>query len=198
MIELNTLEDIELLSESEELECKLAGGRDGEGQLPEDFWPTYSAMANTDGGIVLLSVREKKGQFSSPNLEPSSPDLEPSSPDLESNRDAEGKLQSDYHDVPFIDSLDTLSPEVRLQLEALAKEPRSKKKIPKAEMQQVILSLCVGHYMTLANLARLVNRGQESLRGAYLTPMCKAKELVMAFPDAPNHMRQAYTKGPKV
>jgi predicted HTH transcriptional regulator len=131
---------------------------------------------------------------SSPDLKPSSPDLSPSSPDLVANRDKEGKLQSDYHEVPFIDDLNTLSPEIRSQLEKLAQVPRSKKKIPRTEMQQVILSLCVGHYITLANLAQLVNRGQESLRDAYLTPMCKSKELEMAFPDTPNHMRQAYTK----
>ncbi|WP_282096997.1 RNA-binding domain-containing protein [Stutzerimonas nosocomialis] len=46
-----------------DLECKLAAGRDGKGALPEDFWPTYSAFANTGGGVVVLGVREKKGQF---------------------------------------------------------------------------------------------------------------------------------------
>jgi ATP-dependent DNA helicase RecG len=63
MIDLNSLADLELLRESIDLECKLAGGRDGQGTLPEDFWPTYSAFANTNGGVVLLGVREKKGQF---------------------------------------------------------------------------------------------------------------------------------------
>ena len=52
------------LSESAELECKLASGRDGTGALPKDFWPTYSAFANTHGGVVLLGIREKpRGQF---------------------------------------------------------------------------------------------------------------------------------------
>ncbi len=32
-------------------------------KLPEDFWRTYSAMANTRGGYVVLGVREKKGNF---------------------------------------------------------------------------------------------------------------------------------------
>ena len=31
--------------------------------MPKDFWPTYSAMANTHGGVVLLGVREKSGVF---------------------------------------------------------------------------------------------------------------------------------------
>jgi len=45
------------------MECKLAAGRDGNGALPEDFWPTYSAFANTQGGVVVLGVREKQLQF---------------------------------------------------------------------------------------------------------------------------------------
>jgi hypothetical protein len=47
MIEIHTIADLELLRESVNLECKLAAGRDGKGALPEDFWPTYSAFANT-------------------------------------------------------------------------------------------------------------------------------------------------------
>ncbi|MFT0183498.1 helix-turn-helix domain-containing protein [Pseudomonas benzopyrenica] len=63
MIDLYAPADLELLRESIDLECKLAAGRDGKGALPEDFWPTYSAFANTGGGIVVLGAREKKGQF---------------------------------------------------------------------------------------------------------------------------------------
>lgn len=64
MFELRTLEDVNLLSETAELECKLAQGQDGKGEVPKDFWTTYSAMANTHGGVVLLGVREKAGVFS--------------------------------------------------------------------------------------------------------------------------------------
>ena len=63
MIDLHSPADLELLRESIDLECKLAAGREGQGALPEDFWPTYSAFANSNGGVVLLGVREKKGQF---------------------------------------------------------------------------------------------------------------------------------------
>jgi len=63
MINIQTIADITNLSESIDLECKLAAGRDGRGQLPKDFWPTYSAFANTHGGVVLLGVKEKQGHF---------------------------------------------------------------------------------------------------------------------------------------
>jgi predicted HTH transcriptional regulator len=52
------------LRESVELEAKLALGPDGKGAIPRDFWPTYSAFANTHGGVILLGVRESRGSFS--------------------------------------------------------------------------------------------------------------------------------------
>ena len=68
MFDIHTIEEISLLRESCELECKKAGGRDGRGTVPESFWETYSAMANTDGGVILLGVSEKDGEFELINL----------------------------------------------------------------------------------------------------------------------------------
>lgn len=63
MFLISDLSDLRALSESAELEFKLAQGKDGQGKLPDDFWPTYSAMANCRGGYVVLGIREKKGNF---------------------------------------------------------------------------------------------------------------------------------------
>ena len=41
-----------------DLEFKTAAGQDGRGELPHSLWETYSAMANTNGGVVVLGVRE--------------------------------------------------------------------------------------------------------------------------------------------
>ena len=60
---INNLQDIELLRESAEIECKLASGKDGQGAIPKDMWETYSAFANTDGGYIVLGLKENKKGF---------------------------------------------------------------------------------------------------------------------------------------
>ena len=52
------LESLLTKSECDELEYKSATGG-----FPESFWETYSAFANTDGGIIIFGVAEKQGQF---------------------------------------------------------------------------------------------------------------------------------------
>lgn len=63
MQNIESILDVQNLSESEQVEYKLAAGKDGKGSLPKDFWPTYSAMANTRGGWIVLGVEEKKSKF---------------------------------------------------------------------------------------------------------------------------------------
>ena len=62
--EIAELLDIEDLSESTYIEIKKAAGEDGRGQVPESIFPTYSAFANTQGGIILLGFQEvNPGEF---------------------------------------------------------------------------------------------------------------------------------------
>lgn len=81
-------EDLGELTESLVLECKLAQGKDGKGELPKDFWPTYSAFANTRGGTVLLGVRERDGEFKVEGIQ----DIEKVKKDLFSTLNDRGKV----------------------------------------------------------------------------------------------------------
>lgn len=48
------------LRENYQFEVKSAQGRDGNGEVPKDVWESYSAMANSEGGLILLGAKELK------------------------------------------------------------------------------------------------------------------------------------------
>ena len=52
-------DDLQALREGWDFEAKLARGRDGQGEVPRSMWESYSAMANSRGGRVLLGVKER-------------------------------------------------------------------------------------------------------------------------------------------
>ena len=107
-------------------------------------------------------------------------------------RDDDGYLQSDQLDMPVIDTLDNLSAVVLEELFTLAKEPRTKARLSKEVMEEVILNVCDGHFITLQSLATLLDRSSDALRNQYLTPMVRDHRLSLAFPRTPTHERQAY------
>ncbi|MFC1510143.1 RNA-binding domain-containing protein [Candidatus Omnitrophota bacterium] len=57
---IEDLFDIDTLREDFDMEFKKALGKDGNGKLPESFWESYSAMANTEGGYIILGIAEEK------------------------------------------------------------------------------------------------------------------------------------------
>ncbi len=230
---LQNTADLEQLREYYELECKLAAGRDGKGELPQDFWRSYSAMANMHGGIVLLGVKEKEGKFafnsiekpdkilkvlfdtanpddifgpgstiiidpSSTILTGSSTIIGPSSTIIEGKqvlkRDEVGRLVAEQFRLPFVDSVDKLTQDFREKLEAMATLPRTKGKIDRKELEDLIVQVCEGHFVTISSLAKIMDRGERTLRQDFLSKLCKDKRLRRAFPDTPNHEKQAYTK----
>jgi ATP-dependent DNA helicase RecG len=54
-----TFDELDTLREGWDFEAKLAGGPDGRGVVPDSLWETYSAMANAEGGLILLGAKER-------------------------------------------------------------------------------------------------------------------------------------------
>lgn len=107
-------------------------------------------------------------------------------------RNDDGCLLSDHIDAPLIDALDRLDAGFRKKLEILAEEPRNRERMQKDRMQQVIITLCKEHYLTLNVLANLVKRSPDALRQQYLNGMVKNRQIQLAFPSKPTHEKQAY------
>jgi hypothetical protein len=112
--------------------------------------------------------------------------------ELDMQRNDDGCLLSDHIDAPLIDALDRLDAGFREKLEILAEEPRNRERMQKDRMQQVIITLCKEHYLTLNVLANLVKRSPDALRQQYLNGMVKSRQIQLAFPSKPTHERQAY------
>lgn len=171
------------------------GGRGAVYHLPGQEMPTPDDVFGPifPGTLALgPAVSSSDLPATSSVLGGSSSVLRTSSSDLDARRSQEGYLLTEQLPLPVIDTLNALSPELRAHLEGLAQGPRSKKKMDRVAMEQVVLQVCAGHYLTLQCLAELVNRRPESLRNEYLTPMVRARSLSLAFPTTPTHERQAY------
>lgn len=65
-------------------------------------------------------------------------------------------------------------------------------KIPAIKMREMINALCAEHWVTLAELGRLLHRDTKALQDQYLTPLVAAGQLQLKFPEKKNHPAQAY------
>jgi ATP-dependent DNA helicase RecG len=104
----------------------------------------------------------------------------------------DGCLITPHLKAPVVDDLEALNVTFRVQLEELAAEPRTKRKLSQEAMQKAILAVCCDRYLTLNALAQLVQRDRDALRKQHLNEMIKTQKLKLAFPATPNHPQQAY------
>ncbi len=60
---MTNLEQLLERDEDVDLEFKSAQGADGKGVVPRSLWETYSAMANTEGGVIYMGVKQEGDEF---------------------------------------------------------------------------------------------------------------------------------------
>ena len=108
---------------------------------------------------------------SSPQLRQDSPQLATSSPQLDSLAESTASSPG---------------------LLAIAEPARKNKKLPVAQLRRLLQQLCVGRWLSAAEIARLVDRDAEKLQSRFLTAMVKEGVLELRHPDVRNRPDQAY------
>ena len=78
------------------------------------------------------------------------------------------------------------------KLESIAAEVRDKSRVARGTVVSVVLELCSVKYLTRRELARLLGRREDTIRNHYLNPLVKTGELLLKYPESPNHPEQAY------
>jgi len=159
------------------------GGRGAIYHLPGEAIPKPEDVF---GPAPRLSVA------SSPDLDSISPVLNSGPSNSNEKRDADGCLIAEQLPLPVIDDLDAHTWVLRGRLETMAAEPRTKKKVNREVLADMVLQLCANHFVTLRSLAVIVSRKPESLRDGCLTKLVRERKLTLAFPASPTHERQAY------
>ena len=74
----------------------------------------------------------------------------------------------------------------------IAQPIRTTKKASKDQVEAMLLQLCQDQYLTLEQLARLLNRKRDSLRNNYINPMVDRGLLTPQYPNIRNHPKQKY------
>lgn len=75
----------------------------------------------------------------------------------------------------------------------VAQPARDKKRLPSEQMDQIVLELCMGQFLTPRQLGVLLQRNHIGLQQHYLRRLVKKEKLRLRFPDDPTHPDQAYT-----
>jgi len=81
-------------------------------------------------------------------------------------------------------------------LREIAEPVRSQWKTPKTIVEATILHLCEEEFLTLEDLADLLNRTKDTLRNHYINPMLDDGRLEAKYKNIRTHPRQGYRTVP--
>ncbi|GAB6284318.1 MAG: hypothetical protein STSR0009_05170 [Methanoregula sp.] len=145
--------------------------------FPKPGLPESDATVQTRLGVLPEQMTR-----SSVHLEDSSVHLEDSSVHLE---------DSSVHLEDSSVHLKTGSERLK-QLRSIAEPIEGKRKVPAPIIEDVILKLCKEDYLSIRDIADILDRTPETLRIHYLNRMVKGGFLELRYPDKPNHPDQGY------
>lgn len=114
-------------------------------------------------------------------------------PDLFQNREARVPSTSVLAGTTSVlEGTTSVLPVETEELQRIAQEVSGKGKVDRQVMERVILALCAEEFLTLQELATLLNRKPQNLRNAYLTPMTRENRLQLRYPKQARHPHQGY------
>ena len=79
------------------------------------------------------------------------------------------------------------------ELLAIAELVRTKKNSAPSIVDEVIVQLCTGRYLTIPEIANLLNRNEKKVRDIYIPRLCKEDGPLRRRYPMPNDPRQQYT-----
>ncbi|HEY3372251.1 MAG TPA: ATP-binding protein [Prolixibacteraceae bacterium] len=160
-------------NEYSELEYKAALGG-----FPNDFWKTYSAFANTNGGVIVLDTSENNRDTSENNKYTSDSNKFTSDSNKftsGNNRDTSGNNRD-----TSVDLRDTLT------------ENEKRSWVKKEEMENMILNVCKSEFKTLEELAMNIGRNAKYVKNNIIPKLIESGRLERLYPTIINHPHQAY------
>lgn len=87
-------------------------------------------------------------------------------------------------------------PEHDPALLTIAEPARQSPRLKPDDMRPIVLRLCDDRYLTFRQLAALLGREPGGLQRWTLRPMAQEGQLLLKYPETPNHPRQAYRTNP--
>ena len=135
-------------------------------------WASYKVSDDSPQSGPNIFLKEQTLAQNSPQLPQDSPQLATSFPQLDP------LAESTAHSPALL---------------AIAEPARKNKKLPVEQLRRIIQLLCVGRWLSAAEIAVLVDRRDaEKLQSRFLTAMVKEGTLELRHPDVRNRPDQAY------